>query len=319
MTVIPQNNIKDFFKSDRAILMICMGIALVFWLITNLSQNYDTEIKVRVAFNVPSNKILREPPPTLLNVSLNGSGWDLMFRYLSGRPRLLTFDLTPAEQKTITKIDLKKKVKDNISANITVTEISPENIVLRLDKPIEKQVPITVKTDIKTIPQYQLAGDVQLLPNEIILSGPQSVLADISMATTNKIKIKNVNKNNFGTIQVKPFENSQVSFKPQAVNYIANVEQVTEKILEVPVEFNPQKDTLSIQPQSIKVICTIGLSKYETLNDRDFKAVLDTTNIKSKKYAGVHLVQTPDFLKPEQIRFYPAKVQLFWIEEKERK
>lgn len=310
------NTIQDFLKSDRAILIICMGIALIFWVFTNLSQDYDTEIKVKIEFTVPSERILKEPPPTLLNVSINGRGWDLMFRYLGGKPGKLTFNLPIIDSQTISKTDLKKKIKDNLSANISVTEITPESIVLNLDQPSEKLVPLVIRSEIKTIPQYQLIGQIQLLPDEIILSGPQSILANISKATTQKLKISNVNKNNFGEIKVRPFTNSQISFKPQKVRYIANVEQVTEKTLTLPIKRPTPSDTVAISPQHIQMICTVGLSKFDHLKASDFEVRLDTAAITPSptQFIRVILDKYPSYLKPAHLRYHPQKVKLFRVE-----
>jgi hypothetical protein len=75
-------------REDRAILLICIGIALVFWLLVKLSQTYSTVRPVKFEFQIPENETLSNAPPEDMTVEIEGTGWDLMFDYFS-RPEIV--------------------------------------------------------------------------------------------------------------------------------------------------------------------------------------------------------------------------------------
>ena len=51
-----KDDIRTFFNSDRAILMSCIGIALVFWLLVKLSQSYKTTEDYEISYTLPEGK-----------------------------------------------------------------------------------------------------------------------------------------------------------------------------------------------------------------------------------------------------------------------
>ena len=68
--------------------MICMGIALIFWIFIKLSQEYTAEKQVLFNFQIPSDKAFTKAPPNDLKVDLVGTGWDLMYDYFAARNKI---------------------------------------------------------------------------------------------------------------------------------------------------------------------------------------------------------------------------------------
>ncbi len=308
----PTINFKEFYESDRAILVLCMCIALVFWLFTKLSQSYETHIHVDVKYKVPRGKILTTPPPSSLNVSLKSEGWDLFYRYLSGQPRQLEFRLDTATQQIITNEDLRAAVKAQLSSAISIESINPAELNLELDKPARKEVELQLVQRVTTIPQYQLAGNVQLLPNRIMISGPSSALRNIEKGLTQPLVIKNLNADAFGKINVKPFANTQINFTPKTVNYNANVEQFTEKAVQVPVQIINAKDSLIPNPAWVTVTSVIGISRFEDLETNSFSIMANAKNLDSlSKAIPLKIIHYPEYLKFNQIKLSRDSIGFF--------
>ena len=102
---IDKEAIRAFFKTDRGILLISMGISLFFWLLVKLSQNYKTQREVLINYNLPEDMAFLVIPPEKINVTLDGRGWDLMYDYLSNRIRTVDFDLVNTEKQILRTIN----------------------------------------------------------------------------------------------------------------------------------------------------------------------------------------------------------------------
>ena len=86
-----RDDIKKFLKTDRAILMICISIAFVFWLMTKLSYSYKDSIVVNLEYQIPDNKVFTNPPAQHLEVDIEGKGWDLLGLAFSNDEKMKMF------------------------------------------------------------------------------------------------------------------------------------------------------------------------------------------------------------------------------------
>ncbi|MGB0862551.1 MAG: CdaR family protein [Saprospiraceae bacterium] len=271
--------VKD--KSERAILMVCIGIAFVFWIATKMSKSYETDIEISVEFTPPSeNNILTKTPPNKLDVSLKATGWDLMFQSLKRNEPILNYNLSNDTLQEFRLQQLTRDIKNKLTPDIQISTITPEYIPLRLDERVQKRIPIRINSSISVASQYLQTAPISVRPDTILVKGPASVLRKINQWQTAPLAFDQLNTRQTDDIPLRSYPNGQVIFEPQAVTYDIIIEQLTERIIEIPITLTgQQQDSIHIYPNTVKARCTMGLSNYERLSSKQFKIVASIADL----------------------------------------
>lgn len=307
---LSKENIKEFLKTDRAILMICISIAFVFWMMTKLSYAYKDSVIIQLDYQIPEGKIFTYPPAQQLEVDIEGRGWDLLGMTFSNKERIVSIPVEENEIKTISVSSLNAKVLKFIP-KAKILNIHPENIKLQIEDVATKKIPIILDEQVQLAPLHQLVDSIHIEPNVLEIKGPASVIRDINHWKTNVlIPGQQLTKDIEVNLSLVTHPNSSISLSTYAVKCIAKVEEITEKRIEVPIEVLNAPDSLLlvILPKEIEVACQVGLSDYAGLESSDFKAVVDfsTLDLFKERSIRVLLKERPKFIR--QIQYRPKKV-----------
>jgi hypothetical protein len=292
-------NIKNILsdKSERAMLIICVGIAFVFWIFSKLSKTYNSDIQVHLEYILPDkNSILTKKPPPKLDVTLDGTGWNLMFNSIHQRSPKLEYRLN---QDTFQEIRLQRLTRDlqfKLGFGANIGTINPDFIPLVMDVKARKRIPIKLINKISLEEQFVESAAKTILPDTIVIEGPSSIIQNIKEWHTLPLEVNKLSHRLKDTISLAPYPNPQVRFIPNFVAYDVFVEQLTEKEVEVPIILTEKKTDVLIFPKSIKVKCTIGLSNYEKLTPALFHYQVDISKGKNG-IAEIIVVKEPSFLK----------------------
>lgn len=285
-------------KSERTILLVCIGIAFVFWIFSKLSKSYETDITVALDFVPPSeNNILTTPPPPNLDVTLKGNGWALMSQTLFQKPFKLTYKLEETAFQALRLQLLTRDLKKNLRSSINIGTITPELISLNLDVKASKRIPIELVQNLNIAPQYIEIAPQNIYPDTINVVGPVSVIREIKSWKTITLQANNIRTRIQDTIAIAPYSNPQVTFEPSFVGYDIIVEQITEKTIDIPLMFIGKIDDNAIlSATSVQAKCTIGLSFYDKLTPDLFALVVDLNAVKDG-IVPIKFQKTPTFLQ----------------------
>lgn len=269
---------KNFINSERAILLLCMSIALIFWLIVQLSKSHSTTIDIPLNIKTPEGLTLKNQPPKSLKVSLKSKGWNL---FSSGyRNQLQEILLSINNDKKYNYTQLQQIIKSRISSKIDITTISPSILSFKLDEYVQKKIPVKANTSIEMVNQFQLSNKIQLLPDSIDIYGPKSLISQITFVNTKDIKAKNLRENRYGKIDLLQQKNKQVKYQSNTVSYIITVEQFSEKKFTVPIKVeNDTTNSIRLTPQVATVTFSVGLTKYDKVKPSDIQLSINAYNI----------------------------------------
>ncbi len=317
---INRENIRFTIQKDRAILMICIGIALVFWLLVKLSQDYSTVRPVTLNLTIPDDKALAEAPPTDVRAEIEGTGWDLMFDYFQHPEVKLQYNLEEADQLSLSRNRLRNDILEDLAINdLNVGELNYETISLRLEPKVTKRVPVIFHQSLSFAPGYQLQDSVRLNPDSIEVTGPASMVEEVKRWTTDSLVLDNLKNSQNKRLELEPAP-PELSLSTQGVEAVIQVEQFTEKSFFVPLELKnqPAGDSLRYFPQRVKVTCIVGLSRYEEVTPDDYRLVADlegTAVGKERNRVMIQLTERPEFVKG--VQFTPTMAEFFIVERKE--
>ena len=304
------------FRQDRAILMICIGIALIFWLLVKLSQTYTSDKAVELSFRIPQELAFRDAPPQDLVIEMEGTGWDLLFEYFASTAVPLQYDLLDRRQLILSRNSLRSDLQDELfSGDLRITDINYDRIELVLEDRVTRRVPILLHSRLAFAPEHQLRGPVSLEPDSVAITGPVSLIDSVDFWSTDSLIMTNLKSslNAELPLQKPPRE---ISLDPRAIQAIISMEQFTQKSLFVPLTVQNAPDSVQVFPRQIAVTCVLGLSQYEKVNSADFKFIidLDTVDLQAENNAVlIKMVEQPDSVR--NIQFTPKAAKYFIVQD----
>ena len=307
-------------KNDKQIVafLVCLLIATVLWFLNALSKDYTATISYPVKYvNPPSNRFLSNTPPDKFDLKVEAHGFTLLRHKLSlsFSPIVLNLNAITREEKSnsrsynIRTENLVRRISDQISKEITISEIRPEFITLVLDSLITKKVPVklNVKTEFK--PQFYLKEPLSASPDSVEITGPATILDTVFSLKTEPKTFERLDAQT--ERQVGLLHPDKTATSPDKIMVKIPVERFTEKELKIPVEVRnkPPKVNIKLFPSEIKVSFLVGLSEFESITSADFKAYVDYETIinSHSEELNVKIDSKPSYI--QMLKISPTTVE----------
>jgi YbbR domain-containing protein len=303
-----------------AVFLICLIISTVLWFLNALGKNYNAIISYPVKFvNPPENRFLSGKPPLELQLSVEGKGFLLLqHKLLTFSPIKLDISEMIKNSTPVTGIynvptqNLKNLISAEISPDLTLLFIRPEWIEIVLDSLTTKTVPVEIDLNVEFATQMHLKNKVVTHPDRIEITGPAIILEQINSVKT-KVNIVNQLQNNVDQ-EIDLIHPEKTTIVPEKVMIHIEVEKYTEKELHVPVEIlnKPPGVDLKLFPSEIKLLCSVGLSRFDQIKSSDFGIAVDYKSITADVNSLlITIYKQPEFI--QNIRLNPERVE-FLIE-----
>lgn len=304
-------------REDRALLGICMGIALFFWLLVKLSQTYRSEKSVALYFALPQGKVFTSTPPTDITATIQGTGWELLYEYLKSPQISLHYNLQNAQDNfALSRSQLRSEILSRLSSSsMTIVELNYDDIVLTLEQKETKHVPVHLRAKFNFASGHQLQHPPVLSPDSVSLTGPGSALASIERWPTDSITLNDLRGAVSQTVRLASPPDG-IWLQPTQVKVDVKAEQYSEKTFWVPVRLHRAADSLRIFPQTVQLTCLVGLSRYHTLSADEFEVSAHLNGMVLQKdqrnTAPLELTRKPDYVS--QVHFTPKSIEFFLIQ-----
>jgi hypothetical protein len=305
-------------KQDRRLIVfaVCLLIATALWFLNALSKDYTTTINYPVKYiNPPEEMFLTSTPPKRFELKVEGHGFSLLRYKLILSPSPIVLNLSTIHESsegsgniiTVQSQSLIQRISQQVSNEISITEISPNIITLVFDSLATKT--LHVKTNISTTfkSQYYLRDKITFQPESINVSGPSAALDTISFLETESVNISGIDDNIERVVQVKNPLNTELSTDKVLVKI--PVEKFTEKELTIPVELKNKPEDVSVKlfPSEVKVSFLVGMSNYESITANDFLITVDFNQSDiSSETLDVTIDSQPPFI--QSLRVSPQSV-----------
>jgi hypothetical protein len=299
--------------NDRAVLLICIGIALLFWIFVKLSQSYNSQRNVRLEYHLPIGKDFITQPPDNVTAMLYGSGWDLLKCFLFCPNPVVVFDLSENPTPEVQRNELISKIREIVS--VEVSDLSRNYISLAMGSTQTKSVPVALVANIDYAPDFFPVDSVRLIPASITISGPNALLENITSIETKPVRLLGVKGNLRRVVQLQMPESLPLRFSQTYVEVLIETEQFTEKLVTVPVNVSHGSDSIRIFPTQVELTCVVGLSRFEEITKADFTVEADLHQVSENPYeniAPLTLKSSPRWVK--SVRFSPKAVEFFIVQ-----
>lgn len=278
-------------RNDKRVIVfsVCLLIATTLWFLNALDKDYSTTISYPVRYiNTPENQFLANQPPSKMELKVNAHGFTLLRHKLN-----LSFSPIILNLTTITKFvepsvngfrintnTLTRRISNQISSEITINSILPEAFYIKLDSLKTNFVPVKTNIELKFKPQFNLKEPVVLIPNQVKITGPATVLDTILFLVTEQKIFDKLDIEISKTLEILHPKNTTI--KPENIEIKIPVEKFTEKEIKVPIQIKnkPENSNIKLFPSEIKITVLVGLSKFENINASKFEVFVDFKNIK---------------------------------------
>jgi YbbR domain-containing protein len=257
----------------------CLLLALVAWICVTLSGKYVYTSKQAVVFkNTPQKRAFRALQPDTVEISLQGTGWQMLFSKMGSGTRPLSVDLHTLEHSDYialnTQLERINRMKD---LNHKIIAFNPDTLYFDFTNRMIKKIPVEALMGIQFKSQYMAAGKATINPSYVTLNGPASVIENINSWKTDSLKLTDVHQTINTQLKLQLVKEGNLNVYPKSVQVHMPVEEFTEKTLSVPVKLvnNPHYDAVKFFPQRVKITFTVPLSRYAEIDEDFFEASAD--------------------------------------------
>lgn len=315
-----QGFVKNKFGQGFYVFLVCLALAVLFWLLNTFTKDYTTIIDIPVKYvNFPEKKIVLNKLPTSVAVEVSGYGFTLLSQKFTSSADTIIINGDHLKEKRgdknhsyLTTKSLLGSVMGQFRSDIHINKFITDTIFFKFDRKITRIVPVIPDIDLGFEKQYLLDGKIELIPAAVKISGPHTIVDTIKAIRTYHLEYSELNQSITTTVGflLTDFD-TELRIEPSKVLVKIPVDKFTEASITIPLHAEHIPDSLSMKffPDSIRIIYHVALNKYEKVSPELFRAAVDYEEL-DKNNTGklkVHLVKYPQFIK--QVDYFPEKVE----------
>jgi hypothetical protein len=298
-------------RNDQTLFLICLLIALTFWLFVKLSDEYETELQISLKFECPPTLIFSSAPPAYGHALIKGSGWNLLSNYLKNRNHSVYINLSSQPSPGRVTVQLNEQSRLNLGGNFKVLALAPNSIELLLDSLERRKLPLHAPLQLQFFDGYHLKQPPLLEPDSVWVQGPATIVRELTSWETDTLKYNQLKSDHSATVAVRKPDNPTVEVDPARVDVSLQVEPVVEQSLFIPVKVLNAPNRYRVFPASIRLTFVVGMSRMGSIQASDFELTADVKDLvvsSDNTLVPLNLTRKPDAARG--IRYSPQVVEV---------
>mgnify|MGYP003668060790 CR=1 FL=1 len=249
---------------------------------TKLSKEYESTIQYPVEYtNLPNDKLLQEEPVSRIGIHVKASG----FKIISGKlfPNKIKIESSSPQFKSKTNYFLllsqqRLAIQRQMNAEVDIDHFIKDSIRFNLGLLERKRVPVKINSNVSYGIGYDIKGEIEVKPDSITISGPESILDTIQFVETTELVKKELIESIQEVALLKKFpQTMNVNYDVEQVNVSAVIEKYTEGTLKIPFSIINLPDGMIINtyPKEIDITYKVSLSDFGKINPSSFVVECD--------------------------------------------
>jgi hypothetical protein len=164
----------------------------VIWISASMREQYQITVDAPLTIEgIPEGSAVRTPLPSTLQLKLRSDGWRLAALILRPKMRLaLPLNMLPTGKRVLLLTEAADRF--SLPAGIQLMDITPDTLLIELDRLSRKRVPIAVDCSFEYGDGYGQAGTISVTPESVTVTGAESVLRTISSWRTERYAVENL-------------------------------------------------------------------------------------------------------------------------------
>jgi YbbR domain-containing protein len=310
LSAIERRRVSVFFT--------CLVLAVLAWLVVTFSRTYNFKVKQVLTYkNVPKKRAFHSLQSDTVDVTVKGTGWQMLFSKTNSMNPAIKVDLRSLEyQDYLLLSNQVQSINKSKEYEHEIVSFDPDTLYFDFSHRRVKRVPVKLAMALKYQQQYAQSDDIMIKPRYVTISGPSNVIDKITYWKTDSLKAENVSESINTRIKLAPVKEGNIGIYPNSVQVQIPVNEFTEKTIEVPVILvnNSNYYNVNVLPKKVKVTFTTTLNKYAVMTEEYFEAQADLDMWKRYGYKvlPVKVTKLPDFcrivkIEPQNVDFIIKK------------
>ncbi len=260
--------------------LLCLLLAIVFWLLVVLAKNYTGTIELNVKYsglkNTPAHL------PATFSAEINASGLELLTCRMSAGFKNINISLPGNKTGMVASSVFIPEISEQLGRNLKLLRIFPDSVPA---SPVDfsgKEVPVNGNVSISYAKQYGLKDSITLNPSIITVTGPASSIDKIKAVETEQVVLNGLKETTVKDIRlINP--GKEVSLSAEKIQLAVPVEKYTEGVAEVSIEAVnlPAGCHARFFPEKVKIKYLVSLSMYPEISSRSFSAGADLGSVRN--------------------------------------
>ncbi len=250
--------------------------SIILWVFVSFSNDYTTTFRVPLEFtDIKEGNALLSQSNSEIGLTIKGQGWSLA--QIAFGPET-TFKISTDENIGTHNYNVRDAIGENswLSASIQVVSISPLEISYSVEQLNYKTVPIVADVSIGIEEGYGLVSKVEIVPDSVKISGPKSLIDDVTSIYTEKYEFENNDESVSAQLKLKAIK--YINYE----NSMTNIKFVVQKIVDktfnnIPIKIVnvPNLRELDLFPPDVDVTLRGGLENLGIQSVEGISVVVD--------------------------------------------
>ena len=227
--------LRNMATTDRQMLLICIGLAFIFWLILNLSQEYEISKDVRLTYAVNPERVIAGTPPQTVPIQVAGRGWNLIWESFRGRVLEVTIDVADQQELLLSGNLLRQEIARRLSSgDLEVVSMGYESAQLLTTPREGKRVPVVADVRATYVAGYFSPSYPTIRPDSVTVNGSADALEEVVSWPTQEVVLENLEQNTVVTVPLRE-PPTGLTLNYEEVRVGVPVEAFIEQQLSVPI------------------------------------------------------------------------------------
>lgn len=265
-------------------LIICVAFAVAAWVFMALNKTYVYTAKTQLFYiNEPQKKAFKPLQPDVVDLQVEGTGWQLLFSRLRINPQSITVSLEKLNKHNFILFSQQlPQVNKQLETSQKIISVKPDTLYFDFSKRTNKRVPVKLLSKFSFVKQYGISGQTLLTPTHVNISGPLEELAKITEWYTDTLKLIDLQKSTSARVALKKNNANNISIYPSSIGVKVKVDEFTEKTIKVPLRVINNNDYYDIKlyPKKVSITFLVALSSYQEVDEDFIDVVVDANEWK---------------------------------------
>ncbi|MEO1272933.1 MAG: CdaR family protein [Myxococcota bacterium] len=292
---------KGWFTENTSLKLIALLLALILYLFVRGDRESVLALYIQVDLNVPAERVLLTEPVEQIKVTVRGkrSALNILEKKREGF-RSISIDLSDVETNYYEfSPDMLL-----LPPGVTVTAIQPPGFSVELDRQGLKALDVVPRTVRQPAEGYRVTS-WNLTPSKVEVSGPMSVLEELSAVVTEPIDLTGRTRTFETGARVRSISSRRVSIEPKQVKVQVVIEptEVQQTFKGIPIQVHNTQRPHQIEPATIDVTLKGPPKAIAALDVGKLFAVLDAKQVAEQPPATYRRPISDVTPLPEEVRF----------------
>ncbi|MEM9857583.1 MAG: hypothetical protein AAF843_09510 [Bacteroidota bacterium] len=267
------------------VIILCFLAAATFWFFNALNEDYSANVRYPLEFIYDADKYVAvDELPEDIQLNVSGLGWNLLRNNLGIKVTPVQIPLdNPVEVKKISGSAMPAFLVDQLN-EFNLNFVITDTLNISIDKRDDRLFYVHIDSSSIDLEEgYRLTSSIAVSPDTLRISGPSTILAELSDTVSIKLPQNNIDENyeEMIPITLNHPKSKLLSRSPTTINVEFNVEEFTYIDSEINISLKNFPAGSALEPDVITVKYLIPADNEDEVDLNEFEIIADFRNVSS--------------------------------------